>query len=55
MQWMRLLRGKVNNRGVLMSLLALGVGFTALGITRRSRLSNIGWRQMLSSPIRKMF
>lgn len=50
MQWMRLL----NNRGILMSLLALGVGLATLGITRRRRLSNIDWRQMMS-PVRKMF
>ncbi|WP_410511019.1 hypothetical protein PaeBR_12925 [Paenibacillus sp. BR2-3] len=54
MRWMRSILGRVNNRKAVMSLLAVGVGVTALGITQRRRLNGNAWRQMLR-PVRKMF
>ncbi|MDF2959173.1 MAG: hypothetical protein K0S39_908 [Paenibacillus sp.] len=53
MQWIRSMLGRVSNRRTIMSLFAVGVGVTALGITQRRRLNGNAWRRMLQ-PIRRI-
>ncbi|CAM3047596.1 hypothetical protein PASE110613_14135 [Paenibacillus sediminis] len=53
MQRVMSILGRMNNRRTILSLLALGVGATALGWTRR-RMSGNARRQMLQQPFRRM-
>lgn len=54
MRMMRGLLGRLNNRGTIMSLVALGTGAAVFGFSRRRMMNGNAWRQMVQ-PVRRMF